>query len=125
MSERSHGRVTSSPGSCLRSNPSVSSLTACDPSRGRFSRMCRDGHSEIQHATDDERCPVYLERDRAQDLWIALEQAVEAMTAVSVFVSTGERIKQPEGAEFWAGEMRHARDALKRHEKALGMEDKQ
>ena len=30
----------------------------------RYPHMCRDGHPEIGHSTDNERCPVCLLRDR-------------------------------------------------------------
>lgn len=30
-----------------------------------FPHMCRDDHPDIGHDTDEERCPVCIERDRA------------------------------------------------------------
>ena len=32
----------------------------------QYPHRCRDGHPEIGHSTDGERCPVCLERDRAE-----------------------------------------------------------
>lgn len=46
----------------------------------RYPHMCRDGHPEIGHATDAERCPVCLERDAREMAEAALAEAEHGRT---------------------------------------------
>jgi hypothetical protein len=44
----------------------------------------------------------------------ALERATRAMDSVSVFVTSRERIKRPEGEEWWREEIAEAKAAITR-----------
>lgn len=55
-------------------------MNSCDQSRW-YPHMCRDEHPQIGHRTDEERCPVCIERDRRAAAERELrEQSVELET---------------------------------------------